>query len=169
MEKNLEPYTWNEHNIVNQLCAQSCPTLYNTMDCSSPGSSVHGILQTRMPEWIAISYSRGSSQPGDWTHISCISCLDNRFIITAPPGESINTFFLILKLKKFQCMTKSTTIKKIIKNNNKIKFKKKEADEIILDSASQSRVTGGTDSGARQSGFKSWLCHFLGGDVGQVI
>ena len=52
-------------------------------------------------------------------------------------------------------MTKSTTIKKIIKNNNKIKFKKKEADEIILDSASQSRVTGGTDSGARQSGFKS--------------
>ena len=145
MEKNLEPYTWNEHNIVNQLCAQSCPTLYNTMDCSSPGSSVHGILQTRMPEWIAISYSRGSSQPGDWTHISCISCLDNRFIMTAPPGEPINTFFLILKLKK------------------------KEANEIILDSASQSRVTGGTDSGARQSGFKSWLCHFLGGDVGQVI
>ena len=43
------------------------------MDCSPPGSSVHGISQARILEWIAISFSRGSSQPRDQTLISCIS------------------------------------------------------------------------------------------------
>jgi len=42
------------------------------MDCSPPGSSVHGILQARILEWVAISFSRGSSPPRDQTHISCI-------------------------------------------------------------------------------------------------
>ena len=41
--------------------AQSCPTLCDPMDCSLPGSSVHGILQARILEWVAISFSRGSS------------------------------------------------------------------------------------------------------------
>ena len=45
----------------------------NPMDYSLPGSSVHGILQARVLEWVAISSSRGSSQPRDWTHVSCIS------------------------------------------------------------------------------------------------
>ena len=45
------------------LVVQSCLTLYDPMDCSSPGSSVHGILQARILEWIAIPFSRGSSQP----------------------------------------------------------------------------------------------------------
>ena len=48
---------------VNRVHAQSCPTLCDPMDCIPSGSSVHGILQTRILEWIAISYSRGSSQP----------------------------------------------------------------------------------------------------------
>ena len=43
------------------------------MDCSPPGSSVHGILQERILEWVAIPFSRGSSQARDWTHISCIA------------------------------------------------------------------------------------------------
>ena len=42
---------------------QSCLTLCNAMDCSPPGSSVHGILQARILEWVAISFSRGSSRP----------------------------------------------------------------------------------------------------------
>ena len=54
------------------LCAQSCPTLYDPMDCNPPGSSVHGIFQARILGWIAISSSRGSSQPRDWTHVFCI-------------------------------------------------------------------------------------------------
>ena len=43
------------------------------VDCSSPGSSAHGILQARVLEWVAISFSRGSSPPRDWTQISCIA------------------------------------------------------------------------------------------------
>ena len=48
------------------------PTLYDLMDCSPPGSSVHGILQASILEWGAISFSRASSQPRDWTHVFCI-------------------------------------------------------------------------------------------------
>ena len=51
---------------------QSCPTLCNPMDCSLPGSSLHGILQARVLEWVAISFSRGSSQLRDWTQVSLI-------------------------------------------------------------------------------------------------
>ena len=53
--------------------AQSCLTLCNPMDCSPPGSSVHGIFQARILEWIAISFSRESSQPRDQTWVSCIA------------------------------------------------------------------------------------------------
>ena len=49
---------------------QSCLTLCNPIDCSPPGSSVPGILQARILEWVAISFSRGSSQPRGWAHIS---------------------------------------------------------------------------------------------------
>ena len=51
---------------------QSCPTLCDPMDCSLPGFSVHGIFQARVLEWVAISFSRGSSQPRDWTQVSLI-------------------------------------------------------------------------------------------------
>ena len=51
--------------------SQSGLTLCNPMDCSLPGSSVHGILQARILEWVAISFSRGSSQPSDRTQVSC--------------------------------------------------------------------------------------------------
>ena len=53
--------------------AQSCPTLCDPMDYSLPGSSIHGIFQVRVLEWVAISFSRGSSQPGDWIQVSCIA------------------------------------------------------------------------------------------------
>ena len=56
------------------LVAQSCPTLCDLMGCSPPGSSVHGILQARILEWVAISFCRGSSWPRDWTKDSCIAC-----------------------------------------------------------------------------------------------
>ena len=53
--------------------AQSCPTLCDPVDCSPPGSSVHGILQARILEWVAISFSRGSSWPRDQTQVSRIA------------------------------------------------------------------------------------------------
>ena len=52
--------------------AQSCPTLCDPMDCTLPGSSIHGIFQARILEWVAISFSRKSSRPRDWTQISYI-------------------------------------------------------------------------------------------------
>ena len=55
------------------LAAQSCMTLCDPMDCSPPGSSVHGIPQARILVWAAISFSRGSSQPRDWIWVSCIA------------------------------------------------------------------------------------------------
>ena len=50
--------------------AQSCPTLWDPMDCNLPGSSIHGIFQARVPECVAISFSRGSSRPRDRTWLS---------------------------------------------------------------------------------------------------
>ena len=58
--------------------AQLCPTLCDPEDCRSPGSSVHGILQARILEWVAISFSRGSSQPRARTRVSLIA--GRRFI-----------------------------------------------------------------------------------------
>ena len=52
---------------------QSCWTLCDPMDCSSPGSSVHGISQAGILEWVSISFSRGSSRPRDRTQVSCIA------------------------------------------------------------------------------------------------
>ena len=54
------------------LVAKLCRTLLWPTDCSRPGSSIHGILQARILEWVTISFSRGSSWPRDWTHISYI-------------------------------------------------------------------------------------------------
>ena len=53
--------------------AQSCPTFCDPMDHSPPGFSVHGILQARILEWVAMPFSRGSSQPKDRTQVSCIA------------------------------------------------------------------------------------------------
>ena len=58
--------------FVKSESAQSCLTLLDPMDCSPPGSSVHGILQARILEWVAIPFSRRSSQPRDQTQVSRI-------------------------------------------------------------------------------------------------
>ena len=65
------------------MCAkllQSCLTLCDPMDCSLTGSSVHGILQARILEWVAISSSRGSSRPRDRNHFSCVSCIGRQIL-----------------------------------------------------------------------------------------
>ena len=69
------PLKWSE-------VAQSCPTLCDPMDCSLPGSFVHGIFQARVLEWVAISFSRGSSRPRDWTQVSHIA--GRGFTVWAP-------------------------------------------------------------------------------------
>ena len=59
---------------------QSCPTLCDPMGYSPPGSSVHGILQVRILEWIAMPSSRGSSQPRDHTGVSYITCIGRQVL-----------------------------------------------------------------------------------------
>ena len=56
------------------LVTQSYPTLCDPVGCSPPGSSVHGISQAIILQWVAISFSRTSSQPRDQTQVSCIAC-----------------------------------------------------------------------------------------------
>ena len=59
---------------------QPCLSLCNPKDCSPPGSSVHGILQAKILEWVAIPSSRGSSWPRDRTHFSYISCTGRQIL-----------------------------------------------------------------------------------------
>ena len=66
--------------------AQSCLTLWDPVDCSLPGSSIRGIFQARILEWAAISFSTGSSQPRDWT---CVSCIAGRHFMVWATREAI--------------------------------------------------------------------------------
>ena len=67
-------------SVVSDFC--------DPLDCSPPGSSVRGIFQARILEWVAVSYSRRSSWPRDLTHISRISCLE-QILYTVPPGKPL--------------------------------------------------------------------------------
>jgi len=83
------------------LCAQSCPTLCNPMDCSPPGSSVHATLQARILEQVAISFSRGSSGPRDQTIVSCIVCIGRWLLYHCATWEAVQ---FILAPGNFFCM-----------------------------------------------------------------
>ena len=70
---DLDKISWRGKCLGVCVHAQSClNTLCNPMNCSLPGSSVHGILQARILEWVAISFSMGSSQPMDRNHVSWV-------------------------------------------------------------------------------------------------
>ena len=76
---------------VYMLSLQSSLTLFDPMDCSPPGSSVHGILQARILEWVAMPSSRGSSQPRNQNFVSCDSCIAGGFFTTEPPGKPVSS------------------------------------------------------------------------------
>ena len=77
------------------LITQLCPTLCDPMDCRPPGSSVHGILQARILEWVAIPFSRGSSQPRDGTWVSSIA---GRFFTFWAAKEAHSCFYWDLNI-----------------------------------------------------------------------
>ena len=67
---------------------QSCPTLCNPMDCSPPGFSVHGILQARILEWVAVSFSGALSDPGmEPTFLKSCALVGTAFFTTASSGK----------------------------------------------------------------------------------
>ena len=83
--------------MVQCVCVRSLksyPTLYGPMDCSPPGSSIPGLFQARILEWVAIYSSRGSSQPRDQIYVSCVSCTGRWVLyhyhhLGSPRGEMI--------------------------------------------------------------------------------
>ena len=87
---NDKPAPTGKPRYLDHSCmhAQSCPTLCNPVDCSPPGSSLHGILQQRLLEWVAISYSRGSSPPKDQTQSRASSALARGFLTTGATWEA---------------------------------------------------------------------------------
>ena len=84
---NFIKYIWLTSACKEKLL-QSCPTLCSPMDCGLPGSSVHGIFQVRILEWVATSSSRASSGSRDRAYMSCVSCIgQGGSLPLAPPGK----------------------------------------------------------------------------------
>ena len=117
------------------LVAQSCPAVCDPMDFSLPGSSVHGILQARILEWVAMPTSRGSSQPRDHTQVSCIAggfftiwdtreaprfCLAVRYhlIHSSVPYISHKLGIICRDLNKFKFNSLAETASWIVSNSN---------------------------------------------------
>ena len=87
-----EEWSWRNHSLWlqtilqghsnwNSLCMYACSFVFdacNPMDCSPPGSPIHGIVQAIILEAVAISFSRGSSQPREQTLVSCVTCIGRR-------------------------------------------------------------------------------------------
>ena len=84
---------------VKNEVAQSCLTLCDPMDWCLLGSSIHGIFQARVLEWVAISFSRGSSQSRDGTHTSHISCTA-RELLTNETTEKLMSSISLKQEKK---------------------------------------------------------------------
>ena len=95
------------------LVTQSHPTLCHPMDCNLPGSSLHGISQARILEWVVISYSRGFFPNGNWTLVSLVSCIVGRFFTTEPSRKphplGLSAYqFLCLKSPYLPCPVRHT-------------------------------------------------------------
>ena len=89
---------WEVFAFMGAMSLQSCLTLCNSMDCSFSGSSVHGVLQARTLEWVAMPSSRGSSWPRDQTSI-CLLCWQEGSLPLIPPGKPFRTlahFYIVI-------------------------------------------------------------------------
>ena len=75
------------------LVALSCLTFCDPTDCSPRGSSVHGIFQAKILEWVAMPSSRGSSRFRNQTHVSYVSCIGGRFFTTSTTWETQSVVF----------------------------------------------------------------------------
>ena len=92
---------------MNLLCVcakslQACPTLCKPVDCSPPGSSVRGILQARILKWVAVSFSRGSSQPRNQTWVSYI-CRQILYQLSYKGSPKVSTEGTYINIIKARC------------------------------------------------------------------
>ena len=117
--------------------AQLCPTLCSPMDCGLPGSSVHEIFQARILEWDAILYARASSQPRDWTHISCVFALAGGFFTTSATCKAPHifrwdslTFILYISLLKWWDIRLPCDIAILLRHTQE-KWKNKSTQKLV--------------------------------------
>ena len=100
-EKHVDPKASYLVVLVTRLCLALC----DPVDCNLPGFSVHGNSQAGILEWVAISFSRGSSKPMDQTHISCIA---GGFFTFEPPGKPQTIlYFNVIKIHSVVCQFKT--------------------------------------------------------------
>ena len=101
----MKDYTYS--SVQFSSVAQSCPTLCEPMDCDPSGSSVHGILQARILEWVAMSSARRSSWARDRTQSSVSPALAGGFFTTVPPGKPnklcIRSKYFIIPMSGVTC------------------------------------------------------------------
>ena len=95
------------HVCVHAKSLQSCPALCDPVDYSPPGSSVNGILQARILEWVAMLSSRGPSPPRDWNSICCLLHWQVDSFPLTPPGI---LFIYIYKPKLFHSLSNIKTL-----------------------------------------------------------
>ena len=114
MYKKENPQSSNNNkNHTRSIMLQLCPTLCDPMDCSPLVSSVYGILQARILEWVAVLSSRGSSQPREsYPHLFCLQHWQASSFLLAPPGKPETDTIL---LKSF-CWLSTTLITTAISN-----------------------------------------------------
>ena len=95
-----ELLNWTELNSSKIPCihAQSCVTLCDPMGCSPPVSSLHGIFQARILEWVAIPSSKGSSPPRDWTWVSCVSCTGSQILSHWTTWEANSSNIIVIQI-----------------------------------------------------------------------
>ena len=93
--------------MIQWMLANWSLTLWDPMDCSPPGFSVHGILQARIVEWAAMPSSRGSSRPRDWIDVSCGSCIAGGFFTTEHLGKPLVTS-IFNKIQESTCSAEAT-------------------------------------------------------------
>ena len=98
------------------LYAQLCLTLCNSMECSLPGSCVHGILQARILEWVAISFSRGSSRLWVQTHASCTSCTGKWILYHCTTWKAQELEVLVIQSCLTDCSSPGPPVHGILKN-----------------------------------------------------
>ena len=90
---------WMKYEVKWSEVTQSCPTLWDPVDYSPPGSSVHGILQARILEWVAIPFSRGSSWPRDQTQVSRIAGRGFNLWATREDWMKYISWYILLHIK----------------------------------------------------------------------
>ena len=137
------------------LVCQSCLTLGHPMECGPPGSSVHGILQVRILEWVAISFSRGSFLPRDWTFVSCIA---GGFFIAWAIGETPAGGYTLRQTRLIS--TRNSIKNEKNKNTSSLQWPdgpglthKNESKQSYVSTASSTHLGGWTERKSENEGY----------------